>query len=309
MRRTKGFTLIELLVVIAIIALLVSILLPSLNRARELAKRSVCGSNLKNLGTANAMYMTGSRDKSPWLTTYGRAANVNARHETGKNFESNDPDNAELSITSLPFMLVRDGQGPKLFVCPSDINAEGEEEIMHDDSSGESVYNWDFGPAFKLDSSDNKIRDDSAPETAAERISYSYQAPITKDEGITYRSGISDRSRGNLVMMADMTSDENLGVNWDTASITDIQQAMSRNHGGEVVNIMHLDSHVERPSTGNAGISLDNIWTSTDRTSKYETQEIAGTSAHYAFHQYADDTHLVGPYDEVGGHTRGSPRP
>ncbi len=47
------------------IALLVSILLPSLNRARELAKRSVCGSNLKNLGTASVMYYTGNNDVYP----------------------------------------------------------------------------------------------------------------------------------------------------------------------------------------------------------------------------------------------------
>jgi prepilin-type N-terminal cleavage/methylation domain-containing protein len=56
MKRKQGFTLIELLVVIAIIALLVSILLPSLNRARELAKRAVCGANLNSLGKAIVLY-------------------------------------------------------------------------------------------------------------------------------------------------------------------------------------------------------------------------------------------------------------
>jgi prepilin-type N-terminal cleavage/methylation domain-containing protein len=54
--KPKGFTLIELLVVIAIIALLVSILLPSLNRAKDLAKRAVCSVNLKNISTGMYMY-------------------------------------------------------------------------------------------------------------------------------------------------------------------------------------------------------------------------------------------------------------
>lgn len=56
MRKIIGFTLIELLVVIAIIALLVSILLPSLNTARDLAKRSVCMSNQHQLYVATALY-------------------------------------------------------------------------------------------------------------------------------------------------------------------------------------------------------------------------------------------------------------
>ncbi len=54
----KGFTLIELLVVIAIIALLVSILLPSLTKAKELAKLTVCATNERSIGASAHMYMS-----------------------------------------------------------------------------------------------------------------------------------------------------------------------------------------------------------------------------------------------------------
>jgi len=55
-RAAPAFTLIELLVVVAIIALLVSILLPSLNKAREQAKAAVCGSQLRTFGHAMVYY-------------------------------------------------------------------------------------------------------------------------------------------------------------------------------------------------------------------------------------------------------------
>ncbi len=59
MKKNKtAFTLIELLVVIAIIALLVSILLPSLNKAKDLAKEAVCKSSQHGMGLAFGMYIS-----------------------------------------------------------------------------------------------------------------------------------------------------------------------------------------------------------------------------------------------------------
>ncbi len=59
----KGFTLIELLVVISIIALLISILMPALNMAREQGKRAVCLSNLRSLGVIWMMYADDNEDR------------------------------------------------------------------------------------------------------------------------------------------------------------------------------------------------------------------------------------------------------
>ncbi len=124
MRRNKGFTLIELLVVIAIISLLVSILLPSLNRARELAKRAMCGTNLNGQGKALALYMAEFEDKFPAVDSIDTIDNGTANSTLGGTATVSDTADVQALdnnvIDASLNLLVENGSASyKLFLCPS----------------------------------------------------------------------------------------------------------------------------------------------------------------------------------------------
>lgn len=78
--KQRAFTLIELLVVIAIIAILLSVLVPSLRTVKESAKRVTCGSNMRGLGIAVLMYADEEKDRLPPMANdpgHGQARTAN----------------------------------------------------------------------------------------------------------------------------------------------------------------------------------------------------------------------------------------
>ena len=130
----KGFTLIELLVVIAILSLLISILLPSLNKAKELAYETVCTSNLRQIGTAWEMYLVDSGGTFPmWEKNmqyfYG------GKHPSIGNALPNStlPTLHYRPLNPYVDMKLKNESGTGLFRCPVD------REITH---PGGEVADW-----------------------------------------------------------------------------------------------------------------------------------------------------------------------
>jgi prepilin-type N-terminal cleavage/methylation domain-containing protein len=120
--RHAAFTLIELLVVMAIIAVLASLLLPALSRARESARTVVCLSNLRQLNLAWWMY---AEDNHDWLTPNNPA---NYGGPDGKNYPSwalGDIRYGRPDGTNVDYLIGQGVLGPYLqaagvFKCPSD---------------------------------------------------------------------------------------------------------------------------------------------------------------------------------------------
>ncbi|MFC1762963.1 type II secretion system protein [Planctomycetota bacterium] len=117
MYKSKAFTLIELLVVIAVIAVLMAILMPALNRAREQGKRAVCLNNLKQLTLAWIMYADDN---------YGKICAANVGHSDWGwvgSMETTDPIEDQIAAMKSG-MLYPYCSDLKLYKCPTGIRGE-----------------------------------------------------------------------------------------------------------------------------------------------------------------------------------------
>jgi prepilin-type N-terminal cleavage/methylation domain-containing protein len=152
-KRSKAFTLIELLVVVAIIALLISILLPSLSRARELSKRTVCMANLRGIGQAFYIYAQDDPSVFPAIaqTTGGTSGQAEGACQV---FNSQDR-TSEPSTTGVPSPTVdlwavvkANNTTPKQFICPSttDVQDPAQDTTVYFDffSAGTLSYAYQY---------------------------------------------------------------------------------------------------------------------------------------------------------------------
>ncbi len=200
-RTRAAFTLVELLTVIAIIALLISLLLPALGRAREVAHQTVCLANQASLMKGIQVYAKDSDGKFPnwgqtypgfervgkgwdWDGTVNPASGVGQGYFTGQTF-TNDGTNAGTGVTSNArnyYILVRKKLAdPKNFQCPSDPDFTGPFV------SADPVHTYDFQHRGQVS------------------FSFQYQGPAFASDGATVTSGwqtaLTDDPR--LVVIAD----------------------------------------------------------------------------------------------------------
>jgi prepilin-type N-terminal cleavage/methylation domain-containing protein len=278
--RRKGFTLIELLVVVAIIALLISILLPSLARAREITKRAVCASNLKGVGQGMKVYSNDNADWfpiAPFTENTTQTGNATAIDFVGKMANNLISINTGTQLNTVHpsrslFLLVIDGTcTAKQFICPS--SGDGEDDMRN--TSGANVvaaqpgqtrfdfrgypflsygYQMPFGPRAKP----NENLDSRTAIAADKSPFYQAGSAATGFDWTTADQTATGMTPDLAINLNPTTQDPSVILKADNEKWRPYN---SRNHSQEGENVLYQDGHVDFVKKPICGVNYDNIYT------------------------------------------------
>ncbi|MDR1284547.1 MAG: DUF1559 domain-containing protein [Opitutaceae bacterium] len=145
--RYHAFTLVELLTVIAIIGILAAIIIPTVGKVRQIARRAVCASNLRQIGIATFNFAADNKD---WLPGYQRTDNSNGLDQTAK--PKGYVGGGQLMVYLNSYLGGTGSSGllmNRIFVCPANTMAVDQFAT----SSDQPLASWYIGLKARLTTS------------------------------------------------------------------------------------------------------------------------------------------------------------